>query len=555
MADALASPVLMVVLNRINSLDDILLNTCNWLKIRLILVEIQKVIFDAEKISEENQAIRRWLAEVKTVAYDADDLLDEAQLFYSLKVAKKVIIYDFSHLKLELKLHKIEARLSKLLQTCKLFGAFSLNESVEQEQERHTISLIHESNIFGRQDDKEYVIDWLLNGFGDGKKGFPVISIVGMGGIGKTTLAKLVFNDKRVVDYYDLRVWVYVSEEFNLIRVVKEILEAATRRGHDDVLSFDALGRRLNQVLRGKRFLLVLDDVWQEDYSKWLMLVPCFSEVDPSSKVVLTTRTVRVAAAFGGLKYFLGSLSYDDSWELFRHMVFGHSRDGDREDSNLEQMGMRIIERCQGVPLAIEMLGSLLRFKREESEWLSVLNTDMRNLPEDGSSILPVLRLSYDNLSPHLKLCFAFCSVFPRGYIINKEKLVWWWIANGFVGLTGQGSTLEDSGNHYFMELLERSFFTDVARDEYGDIVECQMHDFIHDLALYVAGKGCSAVETGLPHNISNELRHISLVHSSGPSTIPEELHQAKNLRTLLLLSGNIKNVGIFSKSLNACEC
>lgn len=164
MADALASPV---VLNRINSPDNILLNTSSWQKIRLILVEIQKVIFHAEKISEENQAIRRWLAEVKTVAYDADDLLEEAQLFYSLKVAKKVVIYDFSHLKLELKLHKIEARLSKLklelklhkiearlsklLQTCKLFGAFLSNESVEQEQkqERHTISLIHESNILG----------------------------------------------------------------------------------------------------------------------------------------------------------------------------------------------------------------------------------------------------------------------------------------------------------------------------------------------------------------------------------------------------------------------
>ncbi|KAA8535584.1 hypothetical protein F0562_030587 [Nyssa sinensis] len=242
--------------------------------------------------------------------------------------------------------------------------------------------------------------------------------------------------------------------------------------------------------------------------------------------------------------YYLKPLSNEDSWVLFRRLAFDPSQD--EEKARLEEIGRRIVIKCRGLPLAVKTLGGLMRFKRQESEWMYVMKEDMWKLTEFESNILPVLMLSYHHLPPHPKQCFAYCSIFPKDYVINKQKLIKLWIAQGFVLPINGIKILEDIGNDYFMELLERSFFTGIVRDDYGDIVQCGMHDLVHDLALFIARNSCWIVETEFPGNISKELRHCSLVSVSRESTIPQELHQAKNLRTLILLSGEFKNLSSF---------
>ncbi|GLT54165.1 hypothetical protein SLA2020_273870 [Shorea laevis] len=172
-------------------------------------------------------------------------------------------------------------------------------------------------------------------------------------------------------------------------------------------------------------------------------------------------------------------------------------------------IGREIVKKCVGVPLAVRTVGSLLYLKTQK-EWLSFKNNELSKISQDENDILPTLKLSYDHLPSHLKHCFAYCSLFPKDYKIDRSTLIKLWIAQGFVKSSDdQNRCLEDVGNGYFMDLLWRSFFQETEKDEFGNIIDCKMHDLMHDLAILVAGSLITSLDDK-KRNIDEKTRHVS---------------------------------------------
>ncbi|XXG46064.1 hypothetical protein AAC387_Pa02g0996 [Persea americana] len=214
-----------------------------------------------------------------------------------------------------------------------------------------------------------------------------------MGGLGKTTLAKLVYNDERVMSYFDQRMWVFVSEKFDCAEIMRAIIESD--QGRCGVEHMESLQSRLRKALSGKRYLLVLDDVWNENQEAWLQLKSLLKVGKKGSKIIVTTRSNIVANLMGTLPtHHLKGLPEEDCWSLFKQRAFPNRDDETYPD--LVRIGKEIVKKCKGVPLVAKVLGGLLHYKRSEREWLSIRNNEIWELKED--QIMPTLRLSYNHL-------------------------------------------------------------------------------------------------------------------------------------------------------------
>ncbi|XP_021672667.2 putative disease resistance protein RGA1 isoform X3 [Hevea brasiliensis] len=512
------------------------------------LSTIAAVLDDAEERQVKDKAVRNWLMKLKDAVYDADAVLDE---FATKALQQKVKSQDHTnrwvssflqvpnsvalHVKMGSMIKEINKRLKAIaLERVNFHFREGIRDVEKEDNEcRQTHSFVIESEVFGREKDKAEIVDMLI-GWGNGED-LSVIPIVGMGGIGKTTLAQLAFNDVKVKDSFKLRMWVCVSEDFDVPRLTKAIIEAATKE-RCDLLGMDLLQTRLRERLAGEKFLLVLDDVWSEDYEKWDRLRTLLRGGAKGSKIIVTSRSTGVAAIMGSLPTcYLARLSDDDCWTLFRKRAFGNG--GAEQTPRMVAIGKEIVKKCGGIPLAIKTLGSLMRSRREEREWLYVKDNELWRLPQERDGILPALRISYNHLPSYLKRCFAYCAVFPKDYDINKERLIQIWMAEGLVEPSDADEQLEDVGNNYFNYLLWRSFFQVAEEDEDGSIVSCKIHDLMHDLAQFVAGVECSILEAGSRQIIPKRTRHISLVCDARMLKIPKCLYKAKNLHTFLALT------------------
>ncbi|KAF2317317.1 hypothetical protein GH714_020114 [Hevea brasiliensis] len=355
-----------------------------------------------------------------------------------------------------------------------------------------TTCLVNESQVLGRERDKEDVLELLMRDYVCDSK-ICVIAIVGMAGVGKTTLAQLIYNDNQVNDCFDLK-------------------------------------GRLQGILTDKKFLLVLDDVWNENYHNWEVLCSPFRRGAPGSKIVVTTRNEGVASIMGSVAaYRLKELPYDSCLPLFTQLALGtNSFDA---HPNLKAIGEGIVGKCKGLPLAAKTLGSLLQTKGSQDEWEDILHSKIWDLPEEQSIILPALRLSYHHLPSHLKQCFAYCSIFPKDYEFSKEELILLWMAEGFLQQPKGTKRMENLGAKYFDDLLSRSLFQQSSRNESLFV----MHDLINYLAQYVAGEVCFRLEDRLES--VQKARHVSYIrHRYEVFKKFEVLYKAQSLRTFLPL-------------------
>ncbi|XP_026660139.2 putative disease resistance protein RGA1 [Phoenix dactylifera] len=515
------------------------------------LSTIQALLEDAEEKQFRNKSVGIWLARLKEVAYDMDELLDfyaaeslqlkvkgRAQSHWKKQVSPYLNCLYWHKVSSKHKLaHTMESfqkRLDTLARERHILGLEMLcgTSQLEITERPQTSSLVDDSNVFGREKEKESIVRTLL--LTSNTSRLSVLPIVGMGGLGKTTLAQLVYNDPRIKECFPLRMWVCVSENFNETKLTKETLESASS-GYASASGYSFATTNMNLLqedlcgkLEGKRFLLVLDDIWNEDPDKWDRYRNALIAGERGSKIIVTTRNEKVGRTMGGLHpYHLKHLSDDDCWKLFKNYAFV---DGDSSlHPNLEEMGKEIVKKLKGLPLAAKTLGSLLYSKLDEEVWKNILKSEIWELP-DKNNILPALRLSYKHLPPHLKQCFAFCSVFHKDYVFEKDKLVQIWMALGFIQPQGR-KRLEDTGSSYFDELVSRSFF----QRHKGNYV---MHDAIHDLAQFISIGECHRLEDGVRDQISEKTRHLSFSCANSMSTLFEPFYKFEKLRTLLLLQG-----------------
>ncbi|KAK4427317.1 putative disease resistance protein RGA4 [Sesamum alatum] len=468
------------------------------------LKTIRNVLDDAERRKYKDKTVHSWLNKLEDVSYDIDDVLDEWN--YANRKLQIEGPEDFpsprktvcpfmpssclcfnkvaTRRDIAKKIKGLKERLNVILNEKDEFN-FVVNKPIDPRESTRvqSVSLVDVSDIHGRGDDKDLLVSKLKNeAVGQQQAGPLVFSIVGVGGIGKTTLAQLVYNDERMINYFELKIWVCVSDVFDEFRIAKAILESVNKES-SNLKELESLLNCLKDSILGKRFFLVLDDVWTEDYTKWEPFKNSLNCGAPGSKILVTTRSERVARMMCTIEiHHLGQLSDTDSWLLMKHVAFHKRSEADYEE--LQEIGWKIANKCKGLPLAIKVLGSLLRFKDTKEEWESILNNEIWQLEEAEVDLFPHLLLSYNELSPTMKRCFSYSAFFPKDSVINVGDLIRMWMALGYLGSTGSTSNLELRGKEYFNNLRMRCFFQDIEED--SNSVCCKMHDIVHDFALFL---------------------------------------------------------------------
>ncbi|XP_051123137.1 putative late blight resistance protein homolog R1B-17 isoform X1 [Andrographis paniculata] len=311
-----------------------------------------------------------------------------------------------------------------------------------------------------------------------GRSKLEILPIVGMGGIGKTTLAKRLFEDSFVVDHFDLLIWLTISQEYSYEQILKVGLEG--KAGEDENL--DELGTKFYQKLFGRRYLIVMDDMWST--GAWDELKNYFRDDENGSRILLTTRLSNMVVSLGCHDlYRLAFLDQNESWSLFCQNAF--SQNG-CPYGHLDKFAKDITKSCRGLPLEIVVVGRFLaNSDMTVKYWENIVNniSSLANL-EDDEHCKKVLSLSYESLSIHLKPCFLYLRVFPEDSKIVVSELIESWISEGFIKSTSD-RTLEDIAKEYVKSLIDRNLIFD--RDEYT----CGIHDLLRDLCLKESANEC----------------------------------------------------------------
>ncbi|XP_045823030.1 putative disease resistance RPP13-like protein 1 [Trifolium pratense] len=491
------------------------LNVSLLRQLKTTLLTLQAVMDDAEEKQINNSAVKQWLDDLKDAVFDAEDLLNQIS-YDSLRCKventqaanKTNQVWNFFSSPSKNLYGEINSQMKIMCETLQLFAQHKDIRGLQTKSARvshrpHSSSVGNESVMVGRKNEKQTIMNMLLSQKDTTSNNIGVVAILGMGGLGKTTLAQLLYNDEKVQQHFDMKAWACVSDDFDTMRVTKSLLESITSKTWEST-NLDFLRVELKKISREKRFLFVLDDMWNDNYNDWEDLVSPFIDGKPGSRVIVTTRQQKVADVARTFPIQeLEPLSNEECWSLLSKHALGSDEFRHSKNTTLEEIGRKIAKKCGGLPIAAKTLGGLLRSKVDTIEWTSILNSDVWNLP--NNNILPALHLSYQYLPSHLKRCFAYCSIFPKDYPLDRKKLVLLWMAEGFLDYYQGGKEMEELGDDCFAELLSRSLIQQSNDDARGKIF--LMHDLVNDLATVVSGKSCCRLECG---DVSENVRHIS---------------------------------------------
>ncbi|KAM7488898.1 hypothetical protein LguiB_026382 [Lonicera macranthoides] len=442
------------------------------------LTEMRCFLKDVDGRQEETETLQNLVIEIRKVTYDAEDALE----LYAFKVSsrrRRNVLLRFACIFNEgiavhtvgLKIDRIKIKISKLTASLERNGIRAVREGGEgpsssherRNEIRRSYSHVIEEDVVGIDKDIKTLVEKLVNHV------HRVVSIFGMGGLGKTTLAKKVYHHPDVRCHFDNFAWVCISQMWEKMDVLKGILiKLIPERNREIKRMTDAeLVKQLYEIQQQKKCLVVLDDVWSNNV--WDTIQPAFPDGDTGSRILLTTRMEEVAYHIyrNAFLHRLGFLNREDSWQLLVKKAFPGRRDTEpRVEAQMEEKGKEMLERCGDVPLAIVVVGGLLVNKHTLNDWERV----HRNLdwylkrgevfnPQDQKSVEQVLALSYNNLPYQLKSCFLYLGNFQEDDNVSTEKLFLLWIAEGIVVPEDRENeeTMMDVAKRYLGELAQRS--------------------------------------------------------------------------------------------------
>ncbi|CAM0150532.1 unnamed protein product [Urochloa decumbens] len=526
---------------------------------------IHATLHDAEQywnLREESAKLR--LKELKDLAYDAEDVIEEYEYevnrcrveafercaadllgarssssskrmrhevhdnYYTIEAGIVPVPRELAH-----GARKIIERFTELKQYS---NSFTLSENDGERRivpdihiMRQSSSIVYTPRILGRGDDKDQVVQKLMSRSSKGSRfgsHMSVLAIVGMGGLGKTTLAQLVYNDIWVRQSYDLHAWVCVSEYFSVENITRKIITSLTRNPCHHIHDGSLQGK-LGDLVNEKKVLLVLDDVWNERSDCWeLLCMPLLAS--RLCDIIVTTRSKVVARLVQTKPFYnLNCLSPDDSWSLFKQATFLEQEIISRP--NLVEIGRSITEKCKGLPLAIKTLGSILRYDTDESRWRDVLDSEQWDLKQSRNEVLPALELSYKYMHMHLRRCFVSLSLFRKDIYLDEHRVVSLWKLLDLLQCDGSDDK-DEIGSLYFNELVQRSLLQNYIE---GDRVI--MHDLVHDLACFLAGDEFFRLEGDKQTEIPRGARYLSILLRNNSIPISNE---SESLRVITMIEG-----------------
>uniref|UniRef100_I1R213 Uncharacterized protein n=1 Tax=Oryza glaberrima TaxID=4538 RepID=I1R213_ORYGL len=352
------------------------------------------------------------------------------------------------------------------------------------------------------------------------------LAIIGTGGIGKTTLAQKVFNDQKLKRSFDKHAWICVSQDYSPASILGQLLRTIDVQYKQEE-SVGELQSKIESAIKDKSYFLVLDDVWQSDVWTNLLRTPLYAAT--SGIILITTRKDTVAREIGVEEpHRVDLMSPAVGWELLWKSI---NIEDDKEVQNLRDIGIEIVQKCGGLPLAIKVIAKVLASKdKTENEWKKILANNVWSMAKLPKEITGALYLSYDDLPQHLKQCFLYCIVYPEDWTIHRDYLIRMWVAEGFVEVH-KDQLLEDTGEEYYYELISRNLLQPVVGS--FDQRECKMHDLLRQLACYISREECYIGDpTSMVDNNMRKLRRILVITEKDMVVIPSMGKEEIKLRT-----------------------
>ncbi|XP_004309002.1 PREDICTED: putative disease resistance protein RGA3 [Fragaria vesca subsp. vesca] len=533
------------------------------------LVAIRAVLEDAEQRQVMEASVKLWLDELNDVSFDMDDVLDEwitrvekhllekqeAQGADVVMATKKTVCFPFPSscfrfgqvdyklfLRHEVakKIEELNERLDEIDENKQRFN-FQQNtpRAVPELLQRPKTTSLPNARTFGRDSEKNLIISKLLSENSEESEVPLIVPVVGLGGMGKTCLANLVYNE--IKTHFDKSIWVCVSDPFDEIKIAQAIIEELDKDNSSKSSNvLQTLMQCIFDLIKGKKFLLVLDDVWYPKSSQWEEFIKPLHNGAVGSRVLVTTRNEDVATLVNATTELV---PLKELGEAFCLSLFYHSA-GMVESSvskEFHDIALEIVKRCNGLPLATKTLGSLMRNKKNNiREWRDVLKSKTWELKEVQQDVFRPLLLSYHDLPLTTKQCLLYCVIFPKDYVYDKNNLVELWMSQDYLN-ANRSKEKTIVGQNYFDELLMRSFFQDIEIDESNGNIICKIHDIVHEFLQYLTENNYLILDLEMDDSEgkkvpNDQIRHFTLMNA----TKRDSFHlKCKNLRTLVHINSN----------------
>ncbi|XP_022893442.1 disease resistance protein RPM1-like [Olea europaea var. sylvestris] len=512
-------------------------------------------VADAEE--DGDPQLQAWVKQVREVAYDAEDVIETFMLQFANLRAEDGFCGCVQKIYLSLKnlrvrhniasdLENIKGRVTNISKGREMFqrdsGVQLRSSSTLLFGGRVDAILVDEAKLVGIDRPKELLIKELL----DDETRLKAVSVWGMGGSGKSTLVKRIYEDERVKGKFQCHAWITVSQSFDIMKLLKDLI----RKLHHEIKESMPqelersqeveLKEFVKEFLSERQYIIVFDDVWST--GSWNALKHALPDKNMSSRVVLTTRTLDVANTASqpeypgchGCVHEMEALSYEDSWKLLCNKTFGD----EIFPPHLQDCADGILDKCKGLPLAIDAVGGLLAMKDKNSveEWSTVssyLNTKLHGYSDNLERTRQVLLLSYYDLPYDLKTCVLYLSIFPEDHMIDHMRLIRLWIAEGFV----QGKerlTKEEVALHYLEALINRSLIQVAERYPDGRVNLCRIHDIVHEILVSKSNEqNIVNTEMGRDSELPDKVRRFAIRTSIDSGHL--ETNRLKYLRSLIL--------------------
>jgi hypothetical protein len=532
-----------VVTFLLQNLSDLLKQEANFLagvedKVKSLHDELSFINIFLESSAEKrkDKIVNEVVRQIRDVAYEAEDMIDR----FIHKVAEhrrwspigRIFRYPSHTLMLRnvgKKIEGIKEKIDEIYKNRERYGIERVEASgnaVEEEAMHRRRREVEENDVVGFVHDSATLVKQLIEG--DPK--LDVISIIGMGGLGKTTLARKIYNNLLVKRHFNCHVWVCVSQDFRIRELLLQILKELGM-GLED-MSEDELKKQLVRCLQGRRFLVVMDDIWRAEV--WDEVRSMFPDNSNGSRILITSRNKEVALyASHTPPYYLPFLKKNESWELFCKKMFR----GETCPPELETLGRRIGEDCRGLPLSIVVLaGRLAKMDKSPHLWSKFVGevTSLLNSNDDTTICKKILSLSYTDLPRYLKPCFLYFGIFPEDFVIPASQLIDLWVAEGFIQCTGNRLP-EDVAELYLEELIDRSLIQ-VARKRRvdGGVKTCRIHDLLRDLCISESvEEKFLEVHSDYQYLSTNNSRRLSIIQGNTRRYMSSNLPVPKNARSV----------------------